>query len=1224
MNSRISDTLQPGTEVNEERPWLGLRSFTEDVSQYFFGRDKEIPDLADRIRQRPLTILYGQSGLGKTSLLNAGVIPRLRQEGYEPVLMRIIYDPRLQPLSPEQQVLHEFALRFPNAPQPATTALTLWDLFHDPQFGFAGTPPAADKTTVNCSPHSLPRPVLLLDQFEELFTLGLTLREKETRAFFEALSCVVENRAGALARARLEDDDYADRVLQHVRPCRVVFSMRDDYLHQLERLRRQMPSMMDNRCELRRLTGRQAFDAAFNPGLRRRDAGKGPPILSVQTAEQIVRLAAGKEADVPLEEIENVPPLLSLMCEQLNNRRLREKQETIESANIQGSADEVLRDFCRDSFRGCHPALREFVEQRLVSGSGIRQSVNLETAETELQTAGVPQADQALRRLVDRRLLTVEDRGGISRLELTHDILAPVIVRSRRSGTSEAALQAATNVYLKLGDGDDCRQSTDQRLAERLFRSLAQPGPAGEFVRRQPALTLAALADEIGAEPARTVMVAEKFAAEQGLLVLLPAGGPATPLATADVEHRSLFSDWKLASNWIAQEAHDAEDFRTLLNLQRNGTKVLDDESLARYEKFFERVQPTPAWARRYQPGAVSGQQAAQCLQDCRQLVDDSRNFRRRLKLRRRLYIAVAVVVLMAGAWLWLSDRQRQNSLNVTQKYLATPAAFLNELTEHQQVALPILLQKFETADPDHPEWQLHAAWGLARLQPTEPLLQWLSSQVPKLSAEQFRGTAQALEDVLRQLQLPPGEFVQQQLNASGDNRKTELRWLLMGLELGETQRLDRYCKPKPDPSDTTQLMLDLPTVPIDVVWINQILEPGKTALAPDTRHLLCLVVGGLQGNGVAAEKSLVEVFKNAQDPGSHAAARWALQQLGYSFESLENLIADRSETDARDWYVTPRLGATGKQVPGFTMVQVPKHPEFVLGNVKDDKNPPDEDWREWQPEDHEPVDSFWLSDREVSRRQVRALLDDGATWAEQQPRWQKLRSQLREIYNAGMGQSSQNNSLDQPITASWYNAVALCNLLSIYEGLDPAYSFSVDAFVVMSDSLQLQRETGVTKSDSLQLQSQTGIAQLTVNSTSGNGYRLPSEREWEYACRALSMSKFVFGNRDDWLDLYDIWKDRPLVSGGSLRPNRWGLFDMHGSLWEWGGDTFDREELMGPEQEVKAWLESQLQADQPSGVLRGGSFYNSNPDSLRSAHRNEDSRGNRVNLNGFRISRRK
>jgi hypothetical protein len=253
MSTGSSEILPPRNMVDEERPRLGLRSFTEDVSQYFFGRDREIPELADRIRQRPLTILYGQSGLGKTSLLNAGVLPRLRQQGYAPVLVRVIYDPQLQPLSPEEQVLREFAIRFPEAPQPATAAPSLWDLFHDPQFGFAGTDA------------SLPRPVLVFDQFEEIFTLGLTLRESQTRVFIDALSCVVENRPGESARARLEDDDYADRVLQHVRPCRVVFAMRDDYLHQLERWRRKIPSMMDNRFELRRLTGRQAFDAAFNP-----------------------------------------------------------------------------------------------------------------------------------------------------------------------------------------------------------------------------------------------------------------------------------------------------------------------------------------------------------------------------------------------------------------------------------------------------------------------------------------------------------------------------------------------------------------------------------------------------------------------------------------------------------------------------------------------------------------------------------------------------------------------------------------------------------------------------------------------------------------------------------------------------------------------------------------------------------------------------------------------
>ncbi|MFM7867561.1 MAG: hypothetical protein ACKPHU_25395, partial [Planctomycetaceae bacterium] len=183
------------------------------------------------------------------------------------------------------------------------------------------------------------------------------------------------------------EPDYAERVLQSERICRLVLSLRHDYLHELERYRGRMPSVMDNRFELLRLSGPQAFEAVFNPGLRRRDAGLGGPLLSVPTAEQIVRLVAGVESDVALEKIENVPPLLSLICEQLNSRRLKSGQSTIESADLQGSADEVLRDFVRDSFRDCPLALRDFVEQKLVSRNGIRQSVNIDSAVYDLEAA---------------------------------------------------------------------------------------------------------------------------------------------------------------------------------------------------------------------------------------------------------------------------------------------------------------------------------------------------------------------------------------------------------------------------------------------------------------------------------------------------------------------------------------------------------------------------------------------------------------------------------------------------------------------------------------------------------------------------------------------------------------------------------------------------------------------------------------------------------------------
>ena len=58
-------------EVNPESPWLGLKSFSEASQRYFFGREEELRELFERVEHKPLTVLFGQSGLGKTSLLQA-------------------------------------------------------------------------------------------------------------------------------------------------------------------------------------------------------------------------------------------------------------------------------------------------------------------------------------------------------------------------------------------------------------------------------------------------------------------------------------------------------------------------------------------------------------------------------------------------------------------------------------------------------------------------------------------------------------------------------------------------------------------------------------------------------------------------------------------------------------------------------------------------------------------------------------------------------------------------------------------------------------------------------------------------------------------------------------------------------------------------------------------------------------------------------------------------
>ena len=80
---------------------------------------------------------------------------------------------------------------------------------------------------------------------------------------------------------------------------------------------------------------------------------------------------------------------------------------------------------------------------------------------------------------------------------------------------------------------------------------------------------------------------------------------------------------------------------------------------------------------------------------------------------------------------------------------------------------------------------------------------------------------------------------------------------------------------------------------------------------------------------------------------------------------------------------------------------------------------------------------------------------------------------------------------------------------------------------------------------------------------SSANGYRLPTEDQWEYACRARTTTAFAFGDDEDLLDRYAVYvknaKRGPSAVGGKLC-NAWGLFDMHGNVCEWCQDSADRE----------------------------------------------------------------
>jgi len=137
------------------------------------------------------------------------------------------------------------------------------------------------------------------------------------------------------------------------------------------------------------------------------------------------------------------------------------------------------------------------------------------------------------------------------------------------------------------------------------------------------------------------------------------------------------------------------------------------------------------------------------------------------------------------------------------------------------------------------------------------------------------------------------------------------------------------------------------------------------------------------------------------------------------------------------------------------------------------------------------------------------------------------------------------------------------------------------------------------------------------LSEKTGKKYRLPSEAEWEYACRAGSQTRYYFGDNAELLGQYAWYrynsasKTHPV---GQKKPNNWGLYDMHGNVWEWCEDGW-HENYQNAPKDCSAWNDNHSQTNRR--VLRGGSWYYSLR-YCRSACRR--SFGSRINSYGFRI----
>lgn len=400
--------------VSREQPWPGLLPFDESAKDFFHGRNDESRELVRLIRRETLTVLFGQSGLGKSSLLRAGAFPILRAEDHLPIYLRLQLGSDAADLSAQvfAALRDECVKHGVEAPAPAADE-SLWTYFKRPEADFWS------------ARNRLLTPVLVFDQFEEVFTLGRSAGDvrEQCERFLAALADLVEHRTPASIAAAVDDNpDLAAHYDPQRTTFRVVFCFREDFLAEFEGLRGSMPSIMRNRLRLTRMDAVQAKTAIL---------ASGSHLVSSTVAERIIEFVSasrsGSRGSASGASSEVEPALLSVVCRELNRRRLELGRPQIGEDLLEGSAQqEIVRSFYDGAFEDLPLSLRAFVEDQLLTEGGYRDSYAYDDA---LRIPGVLAAD--IERLIDRRLLRKEERAGVWRLELTHDLLTSVARDSR-------------------------------------------------------------------------------------------------------------------------------------------------------------------------------------------------------------------------------------------------------------------------------------------------------------------------------------------------------------------------------------------------------------------------------------------------------------------------------------------------------------------------------------------------------------------------------------------------------------------------------------------------------------------------------------------------------------------------------------------------------------------------------------------------------------------------
>jgi hypothetical protein len=405
----------------------GARSFADsDLDRRLFcGRTEEKDALLHLILVERLVVLYGRSGMGKTSLLNAGVAQSLRERGFFPLRARI-NDPVTGPVQTIVESVQQAAIDA-GVELIAPDRSSLWQFFRSAELW---------------SGDELLTPVLILDQFEELFTIH---GPAERRQFVDELATLVR---GA-----------ADRQSAEFRPSlgafRTVISIREDFLGHLEELSSRIPNILHKRFRVSALTRAGARTAMVEPAAVA-DAvfATAPFAYEPATLEGLLDFLSARAVSGGPGEHDVIDPFhLQLVCQHAESV-VRSKPAsgqvllTLNDLGGESGLRQMLRTFyvarTRQVAQGfARQRVERLIERGLISAQGRRLS--LEEGDIQ-QRFRVPPA--TLSRLVAVRLLRADTRVGSTYYEISHDTLVAPITAARQAKRRSFRRRLAAEVVL--------------------------------------------------------------------------------------------------------------------------------------------------------------------------------------------------------------------------------------------------------------------------------------------------------------------------------------------------------------------------------------------------------------------------------------------------------------------------------------------------------------------------------------------------------------------------------------------------------------------------------------------------------------------------------------------------------------------------------------------------------------------------------------------------------